>query len=283
MKKKIFTFISILAMVVLVGTAWAMPDFSSASLKTPGVEKNLILPPAADNSNVISLGSAVDPGSDKVVEGYAIVHPQKGGNYKPNQAGAKGGGKGGAGGGASACYTYLARGAKWKSVESWVVNAANSGLDANFVFNNLATDIAKWETASGGKNILGDGSLTSSVLAADTSVPDNQNEVYFASLDPGTIGVTIIWGIFGGPPLGRELVEWDQVYNTYYIWSGSGEAEKMDFENIATHELGHSVGLGDLYDSNCSLETMYGYGTEGETIKRDLNAGDIAGILNLYK
>jgi hypothetical protein len=57
----------------------------------------------------------------------------------------------------------------------------------------------------------------------------------------------------------------------------------MDFDNIATHELGHSCGLGDLYTSDCSQQTMYGYASNGETNKRTLECGDIAGISELYK
>jgi len=56
----------------------------------------------------------------------------------------------------------------------------------------------------------------------------------------------------------------------------------MDLQNIATHELGHGVGLGDLYITACSEETMYGYSNYGETKKRTLNAGDIMGIQKLY-
>jgi len=56
----------------------------------------------------------------------------------------------------------------------------------------------------------------------------------------------------------------------------------MDTQNIATHELGHAAGMGDLYETTAALETMYGYSTEGETSKRDLYFGDIAGIQNLY-
>ena len=56
----------------------------------------------------------------------------------------------------------------------------------------------------------------------------------------------------------------------------------MDLENIATHELGHSIGLGDLYTSSCAQETMYGYADFGEISKRDLNSGDILGISKLY-
>ena len=57
----------------------------------------------------------------------------------------------------------------------------------------------------------------------------------------------------------------------------------MDFESIATHELGHSVGLDDLYTAECAEQTMYGYATEGETKKRSLEAGDIEGVGQLYK
>ena len=116
-----------------------------------------------------------------------------------------------------------------------------------------------------------------------TISPDGVNEVYFADIDEsGVIGVTIVWGIFGGRPSGRMLVEWDQVYDDVsFDWSSAGEAGKMDFENIATHELGHTVGMGHP-DSSCIEETMYAYASLGETIKRTLNAGDIAGIQALY-
>lgn len=56
----------------------------------------------------------------------------------------------------------------------------------------------------------------------------------------------------------------------------------MDFENIAVHELGHSIGLNDLYSSSCLDQTMYGYAEFSETKKRDLNVGDITGTDKLY-
>lgn len=39
---------------------------------------------------------------------------------------------------------------------------------------------------------------------------------------------------------------------------------RMDFENVATHDLGHRVGLADLYDAKCSEQTMYGYADYGK-------------------
>lgn len=272
--------ISILVSLVLAATpVLALPNPSTSGILT--------LPQAADNSTVISLGTAVDPQSGKVVEGFAIIHPKKGYHHKPDHSK----GSGGNGDRESKCFSFLAKGAKWKSVEPWVVNTSNNaGLDGSFVFNNLTADIAKWEDAADGTvgdgssvNILGNGSTTSNTLVADTSSPDGQNEVYFADVSSsGAIAVTIVWGIFGGPPFARELVEWDQIYDDVdFDWSSIGEAGKMDFENIATHELGHSVGLGHPDDS-CAEETMYRFADFGETKKQTLEAGDIAGTSSLY-
>jgi len=182
----------------------------------------------------------------------------------------------------------MAKGAKWKSVEDYMVDTTNPyGLTDSFIRSNVAANIAKWEDAADGIldsnsiNIIGN-EVSGTVDGADTVAPDGKNEVMFGVLDPGTIGVTIVWGIFSGPTFARELVEWDQVFNTYYPWSESGEAGKMDFNNISTHELGHTFGLGDLYDSGCADQTMYGYADYGQTNKQTLEAGDILGISTLY-
>ena len=69
-----------------------------------------------------------------------------------------------------------------------------------------------------------------------------------------------------------------------YAW---GDAKRkrntMDFQSVVTHELGHSLGLDDLYSPSCSHVTMFGSSSEGMTDKRTLEAEDIEGIRNLYK
>lgn len=262
--------------------AQAIPPLGTATLNAPGTTKTLVLPRAADNSPVISLGTAVDPTTGRQVEGLAIIHRQdnlaRPGGSRPAT---------------NTCYGYLAKGAKWKTVEPWIANPANiRGLDGTAVFNLLAGGVSKWEDATDGNvtngtgvDVLGSGSTTSMALAADTVSPDSQNEAYFADItDSNAIAVTVVWGIFGGPIGGRQLVEWDQVYDDVsFDWSADavGVAGKMDFNNIATHELGHSVGMGDLYNT-CVEETMYGYSANAETKKRDLNTGDITGANALY-
>lgn len=274
--------ISSLLLLFSINPVFAAVDLSPANLQTPGTTKTLNLPPNANNSAVISLGSALDPQTGEMVEGYAILHP-KDKSVKPSNI---------SGNASSSCYGYLAKGAKWKTVEPYIMNPANiRGLNTNTLFTLEDNTISKWEDAAdgiigngNGVNVIGNGTQTTSTIIADTAAPDGQNEVYFAQIsDSSAIAVTIVWGIFGGPTFQRKLVEWDQVYDDYkFDWSLTGEAGKMDFESLATHEIGHSFGMNDLYTSSCSEETMFGYATEGETKKRTLNTGDIQGINNLY-
>lgn len=287
MKKTVFTGLVLSLFLAASSVFAAPPSFAPMELTTQGTSGTLVLPSQAANApvlDVLPLGSAIDPGSGKVVEGYAFIHYDRKG-ARPGDKPGKGGSSG------SSCYAYLANGAKWKNVESWVMNTANSGsLNGTDLFNTQATALAKWEDAADGTvgsgpgyNIFGEGSVTSSALVADTSSPDNQNEVYFGNISSsGAIAVTIVWGIFAGPPSGRELVEWDQVYDDVdFNWSLTGESGKMDVDNIASHEDGHSAGM-DHPDDSCTEETMYRFSSFGETKKRDLNIGDIAGINQLY-
>ncbi|MBT4869994.1 MAG: matrixin family metalloprotease [Candidatus Diapherotrites archaeon] len=241
---------------------------------------------------VFYLGTTIHNG--ELVEGYAFVHKKN--NAKPETTCGNGVCERGenakkcsadCGGGTvpdSDCYDFIAKGAKWKTVEPYIINTANNhGLTEAFVASTTESGIAKWENAAN-TNIVGAQTITTAQLSVDTVQPDGLNEVYFGSIaDSGAIAVNTIWGIFSGSPRKRKLVEWDLVFDQVdYPWSSSGEAGKMDFENIDVHELGHTMGMGDLYESTCSEETMYGYAGYGETKKRTLNAGDITGIQKLY-
>jgi len=272
-----------------------------AVLAAKPADKTFNIPNSAKEvaPGVFRLGYSIDNG--RFVEGYAFVRYKKGfvkpgtvcgnGVCEPSENVNKCPEDCGNGGGdepdTSSCYSFLSRGAKWKVVEPYIVDATNNGgLNEGYVSTNMASDIAKWEAAAEA-DILGD-EVVDVVDGADTDSTDGKNEVMFGDIsEPGVIGVAIVWGIFGGPPPWRELVEWDMIFDDAdFDWSEDCLADncskQMDFENIATHELGHSVGMGDLYDSVCSEETMYGYASYGETKKRDLNAGDINGVNKLY-
>ncbi|MFH1056307.1 MAG: matrixin family metalloprotease [Candidatus Micrarchaeota archaeon] len=200
-------------------------------------------------------------------------------HYKKSFAkppGTPGGGKGG-----SACYGFLANGAKWKHPENYLVNPSYSNLSDAFVLNSMVSGASEWE--SQGANIFESGSIDYSAYYDESSMDNNNTASFGYYSQPGVIAVTNVWGYFYGAPKTREIVEWDMLFNIQYSWGNASENQLlMDLQNIATHELGHSAGMGDLYEVSCQEETMYGYSQEGETKKRDLNAGDITGIKKLY-
>lgn len=90
---------------------------------------------------------------------------------------------------------------------------------------------------------------------------------------------------------GSTIVETDVVFNTKYTWAidtdGVGTTytlakRQYDVQNVGTHELGHVVGLDDLYLSSYRELTMYGSAAATETKKDSLEAGDIIGTQILW-
>ena len=224
--------------------------------------------------NVFDIGQSVDV-DGAILQGYAIIHPKAKAAKPANPGSGKGGN--------DTCYAFLAKGAKWKAVEPYLFNAGNTaGLSSTSTMAILADSLTKWDNAAG-VEVFGS-QVDGPVDVGNIGVVSNgANEVAFGSIDSaGDIAVTYVWGIFGGPVQGRELREWDMVYDQEdFTWGLNGELTAMDFENIATHEIGHAAGMGHPGDT-CVDETMYRFANEGETKKRSLNAGDIAGIQALY-
>ena len=168
--------------------------------------------------------------------------------------------------------------------ENYVMDPINiDGLSDNSVTSDIVTALTAWDNEVG-FNIFGSG-VIGDVDGADEVQPDGVNEFLFDDIDsPGSIGVTIVWGIFFGPPRNRELVEWEMVLDDVDFDFGNADVDSgvMDFLNIVTHEVGHAAGMGHPSD-DCTEETMFRFADIDETKKRDLNAGDKAGIKKLYK
>lgn len=180
-------------------------------------------------------------------------------------------------------YTYIANGMKWKHTEDYVLNPEGAPAGA---LAAIADGMDTWDIEVAFSIFGSLTEVTSAVVYLDDV--DGTNAIVFEPLnDNQVIAVTYVWGYYNAPPRFREIVEVDMIFNSD-AWLDWGHAAfegdpVMDVLNIATHELGHAAGMGDLYNTAASEETMYGYSSEGETKKRDLYYGDIAGIKNLYK
>jgi len=111
-------------------------------------------------------------------------------------------------------------------------------------------------------------------------VRDNINAVLFGNYQSsGVIAVTATWYSRAT----KQAVESDILFDTDYPWGdATGTSGVMDLQNIATHEMGHTLGLSDLYTSSCDAVTMYGYSYFGDVEKSSLEPADITGLQKLY-
>jgi hypothetical protein len=230
------------------------------------------------------LASAAPPqgkGNDRVLSKIKFIHYKKG-YGKPEGTPGKGNNNKD-----SECYEFLRKGVKWLSPVSLVVHPAlEEKVDGAIGLSRETWREATPEGLFGSYEISDDADWDD-----ERDQTDGRNELSFGDYpQDGVIAVTVVWGYFGGPPDQREIIEFDILFDTDFNWGnagptnegGLGDTDFMDLENIATHELGHGLGLGDIYTDTCSEVTMYGYSTEGETKKRTLEGPDIAGIQELY-
>jgi hypothetical protein len=195
-------------------------------------------------------------------------------------------------------YKLISGGIKWKQFPvSLEVNLEGSGLESIDQNENLIPDAIEiiglaaeeWDDGAysgwgGVSPNLFDNTIRTTMkgyedLAWSSDKLDGANTLIWGNYPTeGVIAVTILWYNVKT----KEIIEFDIVFDTDFLWSLSGEDGKMDLQNIATHELGHGVGLDDLHQDKAYQETMYGYSDYGEIIKRDLYIGDIKGITKLY-
>lgn len=184
------------------------------------------------------------------------------------------------------CYGFNAPGARWKITKGYgILTTNNQGLSSSFIINAVGAAASVWDAVLNNFVIFGTYDPNIIVDGADFEEPDGNNEWVPGNIaDPGVIAITITWGIFDGPIDSRQIVEWDQIYDFVdYSWGDATvDRNKMDLQNICTHELGHAAGLTDQYDSVCSKATMYGYASVGQTSKRVLSNADKQGICVLY-
>ena len=162
---------------------------------------------------------------------------------------------------------------------SYAINPSNDqGLSSVQIESAISTSAETWDNATGEE-------LFNNVYNIDYRARygkfDGKNSIVFGKTRPGIIAVTSIWYNTGT----KQIYEFDMKFNTYYRWGNvytNTYQYLMDLQDIATHELGHGVGMDDIYTNSCSDVTMFGYGYYRETYKRDLAGPDIEGLLSLY-
>jgi hypothetical protein len=205
-----------------------------------------------------------EPKEKEPVDSITFIH-YKDGKIKPIDQRGK----------APTCYKLM--GVKWKSfpVDYYIGKNVDSSA--------ISESTNEWDihTSTG---LFGTGKLDDSANF-DVS-PDGRNEYSYGDYDdtgkcptsePCAIAVTRTWYT----RFSKQIVEYDVIFDSDFQW-GNGDPTKMDWQNIATHETGHGIGLADIYNDACSTVTMYGYSWAGDIGKRTLEQPDIIGLIKLY-
>jgi len=170
------------------------------------------------------------------------------------------------------CYKFLTpTKVKWTVLPAnYVINPTNPQyLGEDFIKSAVFNSAETWDAA------------TSKELMNDTyTIQDYENAITFGNYPTaGVIAVTTVWY----NPATKAIVEFDVMFDTDWTWGdATASSTVMDLQNIATHELGHGVGLADVYDTVCSTVTMYGHSDYGEIQKKTLETPDITGLQTLY-
>jgi len=168
-------------------------------------------------------------------------------------------------------YKLLPFSWNYTTAEYWINPKNKYGFSVSAVVTAITTSADTWDKETGATVFSYKGTI-----GKVAGTRDNYNVVAWGGYQFGVIAVTYIWYT------GHKIVETDTRMNTWFRWSLTGEAGKMDVQNIMTHEFGHWCGLNDLYNDMDYWLTMYGYANYGETYKQTLGLGDILGLQAVY-
>jgi len=171
---------------------------------------------------------------------------------------------------------YALSGHKWSVFQvPYYINTSNAdGVSASAVTSAIQNAAAAWSMQSHANVLLYYMGQTSGTSA----VSNGKNEVFFRQATSGSIAQTFRWW----NATTNQLIDADVVFydSSWKFFGGnSGCSNGFYIQEIATHELGHALGLDH---SSVSTATMYPGSPYCNLSKESLDADDIAGIEKLY-
>lgn len=172
---------------------------------------------------------------------------------------------------------------------SWANNFATYRVNPNFPPGPAGTDeevIQAIQSAARAWRNQGETNFffayqgTTAVNTVNTQ--DGINTLFWAPTNPGggpALATTFYSPVAPLDFIGFDVVFWGENDNGPITWNGVGDAEsnERDLAAVATHELGHCLGLSHSAESDATMWAFYG----GIDI-RTLHPDDVAGVQFLY-
>lgn len=186
---------------------------------------------------------------------------------------------------------YLLQGWKWvqkdPQIKLYLLNDAalrNEGLNPTATQGALAAAANTWDAATN-QNLFADANLVT--VTSDPKITsakyDHKNTIAFKQFGSNSNAMASAGTWFQTKKVNGyyPIVESDITFNTKFNW-GINNKYKADFQSVALHELGHTIGLGDLYGKSQfakdTRQVMHYY----TGVKRTLGNGDATGVWKLY-
>lgn len=172
-----------------------------------------------------------------------------------------------------------------------------SGLSTEASQNAIAQAANTWDGAVG-ENLFADGStvIVDYTKVVDNPFPPQGQEVAdgysvsgWKSLGGSYLGIERWWSNGQLVDGYRSIVETDSWYNRDFAWTTdlatAQSTGRIDLQSVALHELGHGIGMGDLYtlpDGDPRRSDLQQVMNLYDGPQRDLGNGDRTGAQSLY-
>ncbi len=152
-------------------------------------------------------------------------------------------------------------------------SSAPPGVSASAFQAAVKASYQSWASVSCSYFKVQDNGLTSNKNGNKSDGINTNTVPSYWNQSPNALGVTMTY------MYGAKISDADTVYNPNRQWSTSGAWNKIDVQAVATHEIGHQLGLDH---SQTSTATMYYAVGAGNLGPRSLHSDDIAGLCAIY-
>jgi hypothetical protein len=141
----------------------------------------------------------------------------------------------------------------------WFHNTAGQGSDKA---GALQAAMQTWTGVTGANHVLTYAGTTSAGF-----VTDSRNTIDWATGNGCSGGCLALTALV--LTTGQEILETDITFNSAHTWRTNGS--DYDTQAVATHELGHALGIHHTELTSTPRPTMYAYyfGTDGRTLETD--------------